>query len=279
MDGIASPEGRAATPSMPIDQPVFLLCAGGRTGSTSLQRLIISSGEALIWGEHGGLYMAALEPMLAGLHHLSTGAARTQYAQLAERGPQAWLANVQPPFEHALEGARALWLEALGRPARDLGYPRWGFKEIRYGGSSALALRTLFPGGRFVVLVRHPQAALRSIKSVPWYGRDHQADPRRFLRQWEQLGSSLLEALPWLGPGLLVQHETLLQDPEGALATLGGHLGIDPLRFDREVLDQVLRGTASPPAELDEADLAALGQPEILALAERLGYPPAPIQG
>lgn len=275
MTGAGSPGGGAA----PADQPVFLLCAGGRTGSTHLQRLVISSGEALVWGEHDGLYMAALEPLLAGLHRLSTGSARTQYAHFAAQGPRAWLANVQPPFEHVLEGARALWLEALGRPARDLGYPRWGFKEIRYGGDSALALRTLFPGGRFVVLVRNPRAALRSIKSVPWYLRDHQGDPRSFLRQWERLGSSLLEVLPRLGPGLLLRHEALRQDPEGALATLGGHLGIDPARFDRGVLTQVLRGKALPPAALDAADLAALGEPDILALAERLGYPPAEILG
>lgn len=259
----------------PMDAPVFLLCAGGRTGSTCLQRLIISSGEVLLWGEHAGAYLAALEPLLARLHHLSGGpAARTQYAQLVGQGPRAWLANVQPPFPHAVAGARALLRVALGEPARELGYPRWGFKEIRYGGPSALALQALFPEAAFVVLVRNPRTALRSIKSVPWYGRDHQGDPAHFLGQWEALGRGLLEALPQLGPGLLVRQEALREDPEPLLAALGGHLGIDPARFDRDILDQGLRGTARPPAELDQADLAALARPEVLALAERLGYPP-----
>lgn len=262
-----------------MDRPVFLLSAGGRTGSTLLQRLIISTREVLVWGEHEGCYMAAVEQLLARLHDLHGGRSQDQYAALVEQGAQAWVANVNPPFSHALEGARALFLASLGRPALELGFPRWGFKEIRYGGTSALGLRTLFPAARFVIGVRNPAAALRSIKATGWYGKDHQYDPGRFLGKWADLAGGLLDALPQLGPALLVRHEDLLDPQEASLASLGAHLGIDPGRFDRTVFGKVLRGISGPPAELDLADRAALGQPAVLAVAERLGYAPAQLLG
>ena len=35
----------------PENRPVFVLAAGWRSGSTLLQRLVMSSGETLVWGE------------------------------------------------------------------------------------------------------------------------------------------------------------------------------------------------------------------------------------
>ena len=39
--------------------PVFILSSAGRTGSTLLQRLLISTRDIMVWGEHDGAMVAA----------------------------------------------------------------------------------------------------------------------------------------------------------------------------------------------------------------------------
>lgn len=184
------------------DPPVFLLGTGGRTGSTLLQRLVISTREVMLWGEHGGHLLAAVESWVNGMQAWHDRSGGAQYRRFLRKGCRTFIPNITPPMEWFQRGARAAFRESLGGPAAQLGFPRWGFKEIRYGGQAALTLAALFPEARFVVLTRNPADALRSIKSTPWYGSDYAADPARFLAEWEACASSLLDALPRLGPRL-----------------------------------------------------------------------------
>lgn len=254
------------------ERPVFVLAGGGRTGSTLVQRLLISTGAVLVWGEHGGRIVPALGSLLRGMEAWLGQEASGQLELLRGRGGDAFIPNVNPEAEAFVRGARALFQAALGDTAREMGFARWGFKEIRYGCDEALLLRRIFPVADFVAVVRDPAGALASIKSADWYARDYGAAPEAFLERWATLSSGLLDAIPKLGPGLLLRYEDLVARPAETLARLGLHAGIDPAAFRRDVLGGKLRGTEIPPVPLDSADRAALAAPAVRRVAAALGY-------
>ena len=63
-DGLEALRRRFGVGGDPGPEPVFLLAAGWRSGSTLVQRLLASSGELLMWGEpydHCGLIRSLAE--------------------------------------------------------------------------------------------------------------------------------------------------------------------------------------------------------------------------
>ena len=272
----------------PSEAPVFVLAGGARTGSTLLQRLLISTRQVMIWGEHGGVLLDALGRFVAGMEQWfasGSGAAR-HLTRFMRKGWDSWIPNMNPPQEAFVEGARSALLRALAVPAGELGYPRWGFKEIRYNGGAVPLLKTLFPAARIVVLVRHPEASLRSVKAAEFYARTYEARPEVFLARWAEASSSLARAC---APGTfarLWRYEDIVADPEAALVSLAGHVGVDAAQFDRATMATYIRGNPGdadragsyaigrqrPPTELDNLDRAALDLPEVRRAAAELGY-------
>lgn len=253
--------------------PVFIFSSAGRTGSTLLQRLLISTREIMIWGEHDGAMVAAAAQLLERLqawHGLTDG--RQQQEAFERHGHDAWIPNLTPPRDAFLDGLRALFTESMGAEARRLGYPRWGFKEIRHDGNAAVLLKTLFPEARFVYSVRHPAHALRSLKSTGWYGLHCGSDPVRFASIWTANVQSLLSAAPRLGPVLIVRYEDMVASPQIVVGAIAGHVGIAAERFDLSAFQHRHRGSTKPPDALTSADRLALAAPELVRAAQLLGY-------
>jgi hypothetical protein len=269
--------------------PVFVLAGGARTGSTLLQRLLISTGEIMIWGEHGGFLLAGLQRMVSGMAKWIEREGRQHWEVFRKEGWNNWIPNVTPPLEAFVAGARAALLRSLAVPAAQLGYPRWGFKEIRYTGAAITLLKRMFPDAVIIVLVRHPEAALRSIKTMAFYLRDYGGSPNVFLDRWALASSSLARCC---APGSSVQlwrYEDIVADTEAAIASLAAHVGVDAARFDRRAMETNIKGVpiyageshpyprsnfgmGAPPIELDDLDLAALAAPEVQRVAAELGY-------
>src|SRR3954471_24899311 len=110
-----------------MERPIFVFACGWRSGSTLVQRLLCSHPDIHIWGENRGI-CDSLEKLHAGMERLQPLSA------LAEREFQAirvnaWIAMLNPPPEHFLEGIAALMDRYFGDPVRALGKSRWGFKE------------------------------------------------------------------------------------------------------------------------------------------------------
>lgn len=253
--------------------PAFIFSSAGRTGSTLLQRLLISTREIMIWGEHDGAMVAAAGQLLERLqawHGLTDG--RQQQEAFARHGHDAWIPNLTPPMNAFIDGLRALFTESMGAEARRLGYPRWGFKEIRHDGNAAVLLKTLFPGARFIFSVRHPAEALRSLKSTGWYGLHCGSDPVRFASIWMANVQSLLRAAPRLGPVLVVRYEDMVANPQNVVDAIATHVGIPPERFDLTAFDRRHRGSSNPPDALSRADREALAAPDLVRPAQLLGY-------
>jgi len=268
--------GSAATVLEPAGSPVFVLGGGGRTGSTLVQRLLISTGEIMIWGEHAGVLLDGLHRIVSGMQAWIDKEGAGHLEWFRQEGWNAWIANINPSHEAFVAGARAALLEALAAPAAQMGYRRWGFKEIRYNGAAVSLLKSLFPDASIIVLVRHPADALRSIKATSWYAKDHGARPEAFLGAWATISSSLAASASKFDGVLVLRYEDLADDPERFVTAVAKHVHIEANRFDRAAIATRVRGAPGgpmpEPAALDARDRAALAAPSVQQAAIAVGY-------
>jgi len=218
-----------------LNSPIFIFSAGWRSGSTLLQRLLTASNELLVWGEAGGALDALAEADLGYRQMLAPGKevfknglggnGAQQYEEFRKNGKEAvhkWIPCLNPP-QNTIRAAFHEFLEATyARPAAELGYSRWGVKEVRCGLETAEFLRGLYPEAKFVFLIRNPFDCLSSLKRHGWMDRPN--DPRAlefYARHWARLASDFRQATF----GMLVRHEDLITDP-AVVAKLRDYLGM-----------------------------------------------------
>jgi len=73
-----------------------------------------------------------------------------------------WIANLYPQTSVIRQALQSMVYDWLARPAKELGYTRWGMKEVRLGYAEAAVLLWLFPKAKFVVITRNPYDSYRS---------------------------------------------------------------------------------------------------------------------
>jgi hypothetical protein len=249
----------ALEPLPAAGEPIFLLAAGWRSGSTLLQRLAVSSGEALVWGEPYG--RAGIIPALTQTA-LTFGPDWPQAAALAgdvtgvDLSAQ-WIANLYPEARSVRSAYRALLDELLRTPAERRGFGRFGLKEVRLSGVDAAWLEWLYPDARFVFLVRDPWDAWSSMKGSTWYWRwpdQPVSTATAFARVWTALGTTFRQ---WPGGnGMLLRYEDLTA-PELDLERLRAHLRLS--RIERSVRATKIRGPVQAPTPLDAREVAEIG--------------------
>ncbi len=198
--------------------PIFIFAAGWRSGSTLLQRLITSSGEVMIWGEpysHNYLIQSLAEPLKGFTEvyprnswFLSPEQYRKDYLT------QNFTANLYPDISHLLESHRSFWENLFAVPSQEIGFSRWGIKEVRLGVDSAFYLRWLFPKAKFLFLYRNPYDAYASFAGSYWYKRwPHQPvyNPRQFGSNWLELTEGFIHHADRVG-AKLISYENLCSD-------------------------------------------------------------------
>ncbi|MDX9785219.1 MAG: sulfotransferase [Desulfobacterales bacterium] len=221
--------------------PVFLFCSGHRSGSTLLQRILIESGEIMVWGETGGaldyLFLASegYRQMLgAGGDRFRFGFGgngnqqRESFLAAGENRAHLWIPCINPPQQTIMRGFRRFIDELYAQSTTDLGYQRWGVKKVRSGLETALFMRTLFPEARFIFLVRNPVACMLSIKRHKWM--DHPTDRKAldiYIAQWIKTAGSFKDA----DFGFHIRYEDLVADTQKRSA-LFDYLGIRGVRHD-----------------------------------------------
>jgi len=152
------------------EAPIFLLSTGHRTGSTLLQRILVTDPRVLLWGEPLGdmAFVCRLTEMMRD------SISPWNLEQWKNHDPNStsiatsWISDLYPPGEDFQLALRALFDRWLGEPARQRGFTRWGLKEVRLGAAEASLLHWLYPGAKFLILSRHPYDCYRSLADSNW---------------------------------------------------------------------------------------------------------------
>ncbi len=212
----AMPESEAAEDE--ADAPIFLLSTGWRSGSTLLQRILVTDPSLLLWGEPLG-EMALLSRLTEMVSHFISDRNLTEWriqpTLNSSSLSKAWIANLYPSSRDFRSALRSVFDRWLGMPARDHGFARWGLKEVRIGASEATLLHWLYPQARFVVISRHPYDCYRSLVDSGWpqvYDRYPEVSvdsAAAFARHWNRIAVSWSQ-LPAQFPIVKIRYEDIV---------------------------------------------------------------------
>jgi hypothetical protein len=252
------------------EEPVFVFAAGWRSGSTLVQRMLMR--QCMIWGEPFG--RATLIDSLS--HPLQTftdnwppdAVFRNLQESAKEELTREWIANLYPPPD-ALLNAHVGYVTTLYRaPAQELGYARWGFKEVRLTYEHAIYLKWLFPKAKFVFLYRNPYACYRSFQSlkaayVRWPDQPINS-PETFGQHWVRLAQGFVSHHRDVD-GIILKYEDL-SEPTFDPTSVNRYLGFEIDMTAREVKVGSSGKQDVPPAEHERLRQVVGG------LAGQLGY-------
>lgn len=205
---------------VPGDEPLFIFSAGSRSGSTLLQRLVVSAHRHFIWAEpyHRTDSVCRLAESLIPFKN---GWPPAEYVPRADGESSGvvdlshqWIANFHPPVSRLIDAHRAFVRELFAPPPAKAEL-RWGLSEVSLSAEYGLYLRLLFPGARFLFLVRDPHAAYRSYTDHPtWFERWPRSQirtPYAYGRLWRRLAESFV-AYEQILDAMLIRYEDLVPD-------------------------------------------------------------------
>jgi len=147
------------------DNPLFLASIGWRTGSTLMQRIMMTDPNILMWGEpmDRSVFLQRITDGLSAVIDdwpaSDTWISHRQGIDLSSD----WVATLSPDAGDLKAGLLALTDTWLAKPARARGFSRWGVKDVRMSGQDGMMLRWLYPNSKFVLIVRHPVSSFHSI--------------------------------------------------------------------------------------------------------------------
>lgn len=212
------------------EQPIFILSAGWRSGSTLVQRLICSSDNVLIWGEPLG-DSAVIPRMASQLSVLSKNwppDSSFLNDMKLETLSEHWIANLTPPIENFKKSHRAFFDEWLAKPAAENNeMVRWGLKEVRLTIEHAKYLKWIYPNAKFIFVYRNLFDAYRSWRGNTWasqWPKYFSWSPIAYARHWKLLLSGYLEGCSEVG-GHIIKFEELTAG-EVDLRKLADYLGV-----------------------------------------------------
>jgi hypothetical protein len=229
-------------------KPILLSSPTIRCGTTMLQRLLCSSSNALIYGEEIGKDLELQLQIFASRKMIYTHS-RHRFASSLDRVMQGdtkdWIPDLMPDVDAYLAALRQGSFAGLAycqQYAKEQGRELWGFK---YPGWQPHLIRMLFdaiPATSVIYIFRNLDDCVRSAKA--WGELQTEADTQQFCAQW---AAHLTFMLQWQGshPVLMLRYESLIQEPEQAIAQLCNFLPFADLKSEvlQHKINNLLEGT------------------------------------
>jgi hypothetical protein len=198
------------------EEPIFLLSAGWRSGSTLLQRLIMSDSNVLMWGEPYD-ECGTIQLLASSVQAFRADWPPKDYyydGTMPNKLSGEWIANLFPSPEDLRQSHRALFITMFAEPAKRAGAQYWGIKEVRLGSDHCAYIRWLFPKAKFIFLYRNPLDAYRSysVYGRNWYNTFPNKPiftPIAFGKHWKLLMEGFLRDATKLN-ALVINYEDLV---------------------------------------------------------------------
>ena len=283
-----------------IDRKVTFILGTGRCGSTLAQRLINTSPQAIIWGEHGGF----LRSIATGYYRVlnSENLSNQVFQHPGRYSPVEIINNRQE-----LAQSNISWMNDFDQASLKYNFKNliesifcsnlpssiscWGFKEILYGVNgedrTLDMLIELFPKSRNLVITRHPFDTVISmitawhpdlIDKIKHENNSKELDDliqRRF-REWsDQIQKLLYYPRHFPNHFICLRYEDFRSK---FCDVVFDFIGIESPEGVKQVLDRkVWQTRKSPNAEIVRQQLRPLQQEVwkmVEGLASELGYEP-----
>lgn len=200
-------------------EPIFIFSAGWRSGSTFLQRWIMTGEKVMVWGEpyrHAALIESLAEQLKAFTPDWPVDDFMIRGDERERDLTQQWVANLYPSPANFMDAHIGYFEKLFRGPALELGKDRWGLKEVTLSVDHARYLRWLFPNAKFLFLCRDPYGAYGSYRKWRSLYRTWPTDPvftaTRYGAIWRDLAADFVANHEDVG-GLLLRYEEL-QTPE-----------------------------------------------------------------
>lgn len=221
--------------------PVFILSAGWRSGSTLVQRLIMSRQSILVWGEPYS-HARIISHLADGVSAITDTWPREDWFvdryDLSEVST-TFVANMYPSVQDLQQACLSYMKILLEEPARQRGFQYWGLKDVRLTIEDAHFIKWLFPKAKFVFLCRHPCNAYKSYRADRSWYREWPDSPaftaKQFGQHWNHLAKGFYQGVDEVD-GVFLRYEDILKK-DADFSSLENYLGfkIDPSILDRKV--------------------------------------------
>ena len=244
--------------------PLIILSASTRMGTTLVQRMLCSASDCLIYGDTIGNEAAFLASWLTTREfslQRQAGRSDPMLQALLAGDTSNFIAELTPKSNEYLESLAIFAAAPLAhckKEASSHGRPVWGWKHAGAQVWFINLLPTVFPGARVIIMDRNLEDTARSAKASQHFSPG--ADFQRYIT--DAIASrAALATLSTRLPVFNLSLEGLLEEPARMIAELEDFSGCHPI--DRSVLSVKVNYPHSPlipPAELNPEEVAFIRQ-------------------
>ena len=252
--------------------PVFILSAGWRSGSTLMQRLVMSSKSILVWGEPYS-HARVISHLAAGISAVTESWPEDKWfidQYDMKKLDSTFVANMYPPIEDMQQACLAYFKRMLDEPAKQREFERWGLKDVRLTIEDAYFIKWLFPKAKFIFLCRNPYDSYKSYRQDRSWYFEWPDEPvftaTAFGHHWSKLVSGFYKGAADLG-GMFIRYEDLLS---GAINSDALETYLD-LKIDASLLGNKVGSHHSSGERLSSYELKQLRK-EVEDMATILEY-------
>ena len=194
--------------------PIFIFSAGWGSGSTLVQRIVMSSREVLVWGEpyDRAAPVHRVSSTLSSIAHDWPPQSHFSSIESLDSLSKSWVANLAPPITSMRAAHLAFFNAFLGLDGKQCEAARWGLKEVRLTIDHARYLRWLYPNARFLFVYRDLLPGYLGCRRLNWYSvwPNYRATHiLRFAHHWQHLVNGFIDGYKDVD-GMLIKYEDLV---------------------------------------------------------------------